>query len=138
MSRKGPAQLQKQLSTPNDNLRAKTNWENNVRQLRHQTSFSGVSYLDVIKERERSDSGFSGDVYEELGNETSFLKSARGIMIATRPNSRARRKDFLGPLGRSSEGDGGLGGSLPVAACKPPARVSTKISLVILKVIFVL
>jgi len=74
MSRKGPAQLQKQLSTPNDNLRAKTNWENNVRQLRHQTSFSGVSYLDVIKERERSDSGFSGDVYEELSNESSFLK----------------------------------------------------------------
>jgi len=74
MSRQGPAQLQKQLSNPNDNLRAKTNWENNVRQLRHQTSFSGVSYLDVIKERERSDSGFSGDVYEELSNETSFLK----------------------------------------------------------------
>ena len=74
MSRKGPAQLQKQMSSPNDSIRAKTTWENNVRQLRHQTSFSGVSYLDVIKERERSDSGFSGDVYEELSNETSFLK----------------------------------------------------------------
>jgi len=74
MSRKGPAQLQKQMSTPNDNMRTKTTWENNVRQLRHQTSFSGVSYLDVIKERERSDSGFSGDVYDELSNDTSFLK----------------------------------------------------------------
>jgi len=74
MSRKGPAQLQKQMSTPNDNMRTKNTWENNVRQLRHQTSFSGVSYLDVIKERERSDSGFSGDVYEELSNDTSFLK----------------------------------------------------------------
>jgi len=74
MSRKGPAQLQKQMSSPNDSIRAKATWENNVRQLRHQTSFSGVSYLDVIKERERSDSGFSGDVYEELTNDSSFLK----------------------------------------------------------------
>ena len=74
MSRKGPAQLQKQMSSPNHSIRAKTTWENNVRQLRHQTSFSGVSYLDVIKERERSDSGFSGDVYEELSNDSSFLK----------------------------------------------------------------
>lgn len=86
MSRKGTAQIQKHLSglhpstlstnTPNyDNVGAKSTRDANVRQLRHQTSFGGISYLDVIKERERSDSGFSGDSFEELSNEAPFLNN---------------------------------------------------------------
>jgi MAP kinase interacting serine/threonine kinase len=84
MSRKSTAQSQKQQSNTSsnftdnanyENIGGKSMWDANVRQLRHQNSFSGVSYLDVIKERERSDSGFSGDVYEEFSNEAPFLNN---------------------------------------------------------------
>jgi len=86
MSRKTTAQIKKQQANANnpssftdntmyENVGAKSTWDANVRQLRHQNSFSGVSYLDVIKERERSDSGFSGDVYEEFSNEAPFLNN---------------------------------------------------------------
>jgi MAP kinase interacting serine/threonine kinase len=86
MARKVTAQIQKHFSNPHfsssstnnpkyENVGAKSIWDTNVRQLRHQTSFGGVSYLDVIKERERSDSGFSGDVYDELSNQDQFLNN---------------------------------------------------------------
>ena len=82
MSRKTIIQLQNQQSKPNnlsyfnedskyENVKSKL--DKNARQLRHQNSFTGVSYLDVIKERERSDSGFSAEAYEEFGEETPIL-----------------------------------------------------------------
>lgn len=81
MSRRGTAKNNKQFSNnhgpsysmENPSYGAKPLWESNMSQLRHQTSFNGISYLDVIKERERSDSGFSGEVFEELSNEAKFL-----------------------------------------------------------------
>lgn len=81
MSRRGATQINKQFSNnhgpsysiENPTFGAKPLWESNMSQLRHQTSFNGISYLDVIKERERSDSGFSGEVFEELGKEAKFL-----------------------------------------------------------------
>jgi len=86
MARKGAAQIQKHFSNSHisssstnnpsyEKVGAKSIWNTNVRQLRHQTSFGGVSYLDVIKERERSDSGFSGDAYDELSNQDQFLNN---------------------------------------------------------------
>ena len=86
MSRKETAQIQKHLSSRHpsisstnnlsyDNVGPKSSWNSNVRQLRHQTSFNGVSYLDVIKERERSDSGVSVDSFEELSNEAPLLEN---------------------------------------------------------------
>ena len=82
MSRKTSIQLQNQQSKSNnlsyfnddskyENVKSKL--DTNARQLRHQNSFTGVSYLDVIKERERSDSGFSAEAYEEFGEETPIL-----------------------------------------------------------------
>lgn len=81
MSRRGATQINKQFSNnhgpsysmENPTFGAKPLWESNMSQLRHQTGFNGISYLDVIKERERSDSGFSGEVFEELSNEAKFL-----------------------------------------------------------------
>jgi len=86
MERKGTAHIQKHFSNPHfsststdnpnyENVGAKPMWETNVRQLRHQSSFTGVSYLDVIKERERSDSGFAGDVFDELTNQDQILNN---------------------------------------------------------------
>jgi hypothetical protein len=82
MSKRTTAQIQKQSNTNRsyENVAVKSIWDANSRHLRHQNSFSGISYLDVIKERERSDSGFSGDgfsgdVYEDFTNDTSFLKN---------------------------------------------------------------
>ena len=86
MPRRTSAQVQKQSNVRSTSLiesrnyknsPAKNVWDANSRHLRHQNSFSGVSYLDVIKERERSDSGFSGDVYEEFNNEGSYFNNVQ-------------------------------------------------------------
>lgn len=86
MPRRTSAQIQKQSNVRSTSLIESRNYKNspaknvcdaNSRHLRHQNSFSGVSYLDVIKERERSDSGFSGDVYEEFSNEGSYFSNVQ-------------------------------------------------------------
>ena len=86
MPRRTSAPIQKQSNVRSTSLIESRNYKNspaknvcdaNSRHLRHQNSFSGVSYLDVIKERERSDSGFSGDVYEEFNNEGSYFSNVQ-------------------------------------------------------------